>query len=116
VTARHRFSALLQAVRSGDCDEWELEGADHVAAMALALDQVRMKTTLLAIAQQAGHHATIQLSRKMALGAREAYANDAAAQALARALVDGGLDATLGVPLQLLLALPLLHAERVSDQ
>lgn len=38
---RHKFMSLWQAVKEGECDEWELEGAALVAALALVLDQVR---------------------------------------------------------------------------
>ena len=93
--ARHRYGTLLAAVRAGECDEWELEGPAHVAALALALDQ---------------------LARKTALGAREAFSGDAAAHVLARSVADAGEDAQLPPALQLLVALPLLHAERISDQ
>lgn len=91
---RARFDADMAAARAGRCDDWAAtpEGA---VALLLLLDQ---------------------LPRNLHRGTADAFATDAAARAVTRAMLDRGDDRRLGPIERVFMLLPLEHSEDAADQ
>lgn len=91
---RERFAHLLPAAQSGELDRWQRSPRDALA-LVLVCDQ---------------------FSRQIHRGSREAYATDALAMAVARKLVEAGLDQSLSLDERAFLYMPFQHSESRLDQ
>jgi uncharacterized protein (DUF924 family) len=89
-----RFTAAIRAARSGALDHWALT-PDGGLALIVLLDQ---------------------LSRNVFRGTAEAFAADAHALRIARAMIDAGFDARMSACERMFVYLPFEHAETIEDQ